>query len=108
MLFYISYASIPFIFLFQLLWLYQDKDDKKPTVTSFLVLNGLILSFCIPWLIFVALNYKAHFKVDFGSTEAPGSFWDILYGVAKDWALFPPLAISSIILIDSLATLFKE
>jgi hypothetical protein len=107
-LFYISYASIPFIFLFQLLWLYQRKDDKKPTVTSWLVLNGLILSFCIPWLIFVALNYKAHSKIGFGSIETPGSFWDIFYGVTNDWTLSAPLAIFSIILLILLPLLSKN
>jgi hypothetical protein len=108
MLFYMSYASIPFIFLFQLLWLYQGKDDKKPTVTSFLVLNGLILSICIPWLIFVTLNYKTHSQIDFGATEAPGSFGYMLYGVAKDWTLFPPLAVSSIILLILLPLFSKK
>ena len=98
-LFYTSYASIPFIFLFQLLWLYQAQEDKKPTVTSFMVLNGLILSFCIPWLTFVTLNYKAHSKIDFGSTETPGSFWNVFYGVTNDWTPYAPLAISSILLL---------
>ena len=104
-LFYISYSSIPFIFLFQLLWLYQGRDDKKPAVTCFMILNGLILLFCLPWLLFVTLNYKPHSKIDFGLTETPSSFWSVFYGIANDWTLYAPLAIVSIILLILLPVL---
>ena len=107
-LFYISYASIPFIFLFPLLWLYKAQDDKKPSVSSWMVLNGLILSLCIPWLLFVALNYKSHSGMGLESIEKPGSFWDIFYGVTNDWVPYAPLAISSIILLVLLPLFSKN
>jgi len=104
-LFYISYASIPFIFLFQLLWLYHVKEEKRPAVTSLMVLNGLILLFCLPWLLFVTLNYKPHSTIDIGLTETPSTFWNLLYGIANDWVPYAPLAISSIILLILLPVL---
>src|SRR5208337_1868069 len=58
-LFYTSYSSIPFIVLSQILWLYRPSEEaQRPTLSSFLILNGLILVFCLPWIIFLAVNYK--------------------------------------------------
>ncbi len=58
-LFYTSYSSIPFIILTQILWFYRpNEEDKRPTLSSFFVSNGLILLFCLPWMLFLALNYR--------------------------------------------------
>ena len=98
-LFYTSYSSIPFIALSQVLWFYRpNKGDKKPALSSFLILNGLIILFCLPWIFFVAINYKGQPIADPFHTESPGSFWYILYGVLHDWVPYAPLMIISIIL----------
>jgi len=99
-LFYTSYSSIPFITLAQILWFYRPKEEaKKPTLSSFLILNGLILLFCLPWSLFVAVNYKGQMIMDPFHTESPGSFWYILDGILHDWVPQPPLMIVSVILL---------
>jgi len=98
-LFHTSYSSIPFITLSQILWFYRPKEEaKKPTLSSFLILNGLILLFCLPWSLFVAVNYKGQMIMDPFHTESPGSFWYILYGILHDWVPHAPLMIVSVIL----------
>jgi hypothetical protein len=98
-LFYTSYSSIPFIVLSQILWFYRPSEEsKKPTLSSFFILNGLILLFCLPWIIFVAVNYKS-LTIDPFHTENPGSFWYITYGVLHDWVPHAPLIIASVILL---------
>jgi len=99
-LFYTSYSSIPFIVISQLLWFYRPTQEaKKPTLSSFFILNGLILLFCLPWIIFVAVNYKGQAIMDPFHTESPGSFWYLLYGVLHDWVSQLPLRIVSVILL---------
>ena len=99
-LFYTSYSSIPFIVLSQILWFYLPSEGaKKPIVSSFLTLNGLILFFCLPWIIFLAANYGGQPEMDPLHTESPGSFGYILYGVLHDWVPHAPLMIVSVILL---------
>ncbi len=99
-LFYTSYSSIPFIVLSQTLWFYRPSEEaEKPTLYSFLILNGLILLFCLPWIIFLAANYKGQYLMDPFHTEIPGSFGYILYGVLHDWVPHAPLMIISVILL---------
>jgi len=99
-LFYTSYSSIPFIALTQVLGFYRPREeDRKTPLTSFLILNSLILLFCLPWTIFVALNYKGQLLMDPLHTENPGSLWYILYGVLHDWVPHAPLMIVSVILL---------
>jgi hypothetical protein len=99
-LFYTSYSSIPFIVLSQILWLYQAGEGaEKPTLSSFLTLNGLIVLFCLPWVIFVVLNYKGQPLMDPLHTESSGSFGYILYGVLHDWVPYAPLMMVSMILL---------
>jgi hypothetical protein len=99
-LFYTSYSSIPFIVLSQILWFYRPSEEaKRPTLSSFLTLNGLILLFCLPWIIFLAVNYKGQHLMDPLHTENPGSFGYILYGVLHDWVPHAPLMIVSAILL---------
>src|SRR4030042_524524 len=99
-LFYTSYSSIPFIVLSQILWFYRPSEEaEKPTLSSFLTLNGLIVLFCLPWVIFVVLNYKGQYLMDPLHTESPGSFGYILYGVLHDWVPHAPLMIVSVILL---------
>ena len=99
-LFYTSYSSIPFIALSQILWFYRPSEEaKKPTLSSFLTLNGLILAFCLPWILFVAVNYRGQPLMDPLHSESPGPFGYILYGIFHDWVPHAPLMIVSVILL---------
>jgi len=98
-LFYTSYSSIPFIVLSQILWLYQPSEEvKRPTFASFLTLNGLILLFCIPWILFVLFHYKGETVMD-SLHGSPGSFFNIISNVFHDWVPHTPLTIVSVILL---------
>jgi len=58
-LFYASYSSIQFIVLSQILWFYGPRENnRKPAFSSFLLLNGIIFTLCLPWLLFVLLVFK--------------------------------------------------
>ena len=99
-LFYTSYSSFLFIVLSQILWFYRaNVGNTKPFFSSFLILNGLIFFLCIPWILFIALNYKGHPIMDPFHTETLGSFWSIMYGVLHDWVPHAPLIIVSGILL---------
>jgi hypothetical protein len=108
-LFYTSYSSIPFIILSQILWFYRPNEaDKKPTLSDFLILNGLIILFCLPWVLFVAINYKGQPIMDPFAAVGPGSFWHILYNLLHDWVPRAPLMVISIILFVLFAFFSKE
>jgi uncharacterized membrane protein len=99
LLFYTSYSSIPFIALSQILWFYKPKEGAtNPTFSSFLALNGLIFLFCLPWILFVTINYKGQPIMDPLHLESSGSFGHILYGVIHDWLPHAPLIILSVLL----------
>jgi uncharacterized membrane protein len=99
-LFHTSYSCIPFIVLSQILWFYQpDKKRKYPSLSSFLILNGLIILFCIPWIAFLALHYKSQPVTDLRNVQDPVAFWSILNGVFHDWVPYAPLMITSVILL---------
>jgi len=99
-LFHTSYSSIPFITLSQILWFYRpNQESKKPTLSSFFILNGLILLFCLPWIIFVVANYIGQPLMDSRHTEGTGSLFHILYGILHDWVPNYPLTIVSFILL---------
>jgi hypothetical protein len=99
-LFYTSYSAIPFIALSQILWFYKPREEaRKHTFSSFLMLNGLILFFCLPWIVFVAINYAGQPVMDPLRLETPGSLVYILYGVLHDWVPYAPLTIASVLLL---------
>ncbi|MBM3243110.1 hypothetical protein FJZ31_43175 [Candidatus Poribacteria bacterium] len=99
-LFHTSYSSIPFIVLSQILWFYRPGEDpKKLSLSSFLILNGLILLFCLPWLLFIAINYKGQMVMDPFHTESPGSLIYIFSGIFHDWVPFIPLTVVSLVLL---------
>jgi len=99
--FYTNYTFIPFIALLQIFWFYQtDKDTKTRFPGSFLFLNGLILLFCLPWILFSALNYKGQPVVNpLRGDGTLGPFFEIIYNVLQDWAPHMPATILSIILL---------
>ncbi len=107
-LFYTSYSSIPFIVLSQILWFYRPTEEVKRTLSSFLILNGLILLFCLPWILFVGLHYKGQGVMDPFHREGTGSFVNILYGVFHDWVPHIPLMIASITLLTLFPILAKN
>jgi hypothetical protein len=99
LLFYTSYSSIPFIVLSQILWFYRTAEEaKKPTLSSFLNLNGLILVFCLPWILFLFFNYKGETIMD-PLHGSPGSFLNIISSVFHDWVPHAPLMIFSVTLL---------
>jgi hypothetical protein len=99
-LFHTSYSSIPFVALSQILWFYSPReDDKKPTLSSFLILNGLTLLFCLPWIIFVLVNYQGKTVMDPAHTEGTGALASILYGVLHDWVPHLPLMLVSVMFL---------
>lgn len=107
-LFYISYSSIPFIVLSQILWFYSiDGSNKKPNLPSFLVLNSLILLLCLPWILFIAFNYKPE-QTDIIFIEEMGSFLGILSGILNDWVPFTPLSVVSMALLILLPVFSKD
>jgi hypothetical protein len=98
-LFYTSYSGLPFIVFYQILWFYQIGENKKPNVSCFLILNGIVFLLCIPWIIFIAINYKGQPIIDDVFRTEVGSFWDIISGTLNDWAPFLPLTVISITLL---------
>lgn len=99
LLFHTSYSSIPFIALSQIVWFYQTEDNQKfPRYISILIFNGLILLFCLPWLIFLGLNYNGQsFMIPHQSKEVI-FFWNMLYGIFHDWTPYLPLTTTTILL----------
>ncbi len=108
-LFYISYSSISFIVLTQILWLYRARgNDKKTRLSSFFVLNGLIFLICLPWILFVLFHYKSQPWMDPFQGKVALSYWTILYWVFHDWMLHLPLMILSILLLILLPVFSTE
>ncbi len=103
-----SYSSILFILFSQTLWFYRaGEESQKPGLSSFLILNGLILLFCLPWILFVAVHYKSQSLSPLLQMESSTSFWHILYGVFNDWAPHLPLMIVSVMLLILLPVLSR-
>lgn len=98
-LFYTSYSSLPFIVLSQILWFYRVSEEDRRKLSSFLILNGLILLFCLPWLLFIALNYDGQPMMDPYQVRVPVSMGEIFFGVLHDWAPRLPLLITSVMLL---------
>jgi hypothetical protein len=98
--FYTSYSSIPFITLSQILWFYRPNQQvKSPPLSSFFILNGLILLLCLPWILFITVNYKGQPITDPFQAQVSASFESILLGILHDWVPHGPLMITSIILL---------
>jgi hypothetical protein len=99
-LFYTSYSSIAFIVFSQVLWFYRlSEGQSRPRFSSFLILNGLIFLFCLPWLLFLVTHLKGGPLIAPLHTEDPGSILSILYGVLQDWTSGAVLMIISVILL---------
>jgi len=100
LLFYTSYSSIPFILLSQVLWFYRPGEtEKRPRVSSLLILNGTTLLLCAPWILFLILNYKGQPVTNTHFIEAFGSLWNIFRGTFNDWVPFTPLTVVTLLLL---------
>jgi len=108
-LFYTSYSAIPFIVLSQLLWFYRiGERHNKPRLSSFFILNGITLLICLPWIIFLFLNYQGQPIADKVFIEELGSLGDIIWGILNDWVPFAPLTIVSVLLLILFPIFSKE
>ena len=107
-LFHTSYSSVLFIAFSQILWFYQADGNKKRTLSSFLMLNGTILLLCLPWILFIVINYKGQPMMDPLHTEAIGFLGGVLYWVLNDWVTNLPLVIVSTLLLILLPFLLKS
>jgi uncharacterized membrane protein len=100
LLVHLSYSTIPFILLSQLLFFYRREGNRFPTpFRSLLILNGLICLFCAPWFLFVALNYRGQPIMDPLTVQEIGPFSSLLSAVLNDWASSSLLAIISVSLL---------
>ena len=107
-LFYTSYSSIPFIVLSQILWFYRPYNkSERPTLSSFLSFNALIFFFCLPWVLFLALNYRGQPLIHHYEFKTFLSFWNIFYQVFSDWLPHSPLLIVTFLVITSSLALSK-
>jgi len=99
-LFYTNYGSIPFIVLSQALWFYKAReDDEKPRLSSVLILNGLLLLLCSPWILLAFFHYKGQPLMDPFQQRVPIFLGGILYGVLHDWSPHLPLMLASVTLL---------
>jgi hypothetical protein len=98
--FYTSYSSILFVVFSQILWLYRGGEhEKRPGVTGPILLNGLMVTLCAPWVLFLASNYKGQPLMDLSYSAPFGSPLSIGYGLLHDWAAYPLLMVVSGILL---------
>ena len=99
-LFHTSYSSILFIALTQMLWFYRINEiHKKPAIYSFLILNGVTLFLCIPWILFIIFSYKGQSFMDPLTIQDVGSLLSLVQAVFSDWVPYLPLTIISVILL---------
>jgi mannosyltransferase len=95
-----SYSTILFIALSQALLLYRArKDGPTPLFSSLFILNGVFLFLCIPWFLFIILNYKGQPIMDPLTLQDMGSFSAILERIFNDWAPHLPLTVTSAALL---------
>jgi hypothetical protein len=101
LLFYTSYSSIPFILFSQMLWFYRAGDsEKRKRLSSALMLNGIFLLLCLPWILFLAIHYDGQPIIeDPLQDKFPISFFGIFYGILHDWVPHAPLLVTSVILL---------
>ena len=83
-----------------MLWFYRaNETQNKPVLSSFLILNGLTLLLCLPWIYFLAFHYKGQGFMDPLTDQDIGSLWSLTRALLNDWAPFLPLLIFSSILL---------
>jgi mannosyltransferase len=104
-----NYSSILFIAVAQILWFYRiDETQKRPAFTSFLILNGITLLLCIPWIFYIVFNYKGQPVMDPLTIQDIGSLWNLIQVILNDWVPHTPLTIASLILLILFPFFFKN
>ncbi len=84
--FHLSYSSILFIILSQLLWFYRPREDQGGIgPLPLLTLNGMTFLLCLPWIAFLMSNYKGQPVMDPLTVQDIGSLGAIMYGILTDW-----------------------
>jgi hypothetical protein len=73
--------------------------DLTGSVEPFFIINGITLVLCLPWIIFLLLNYKGQPIVDKAFIEEIGTLKEIIWGLLNDWVPLAPLTIISILLL---------
>ena len=107
--FHLSYSSIIFIVLSQLLWFYRTRENQGRTALSpLLILNGVTFLFCLPWIAFLMSNYKGQPVMDPLTVQDIGSLDAILYGILSDWVPYAPLMVLSLLLLILFALFSKN
>ena len=95
--FHLSYSSILFIVLSQIFWFYRPREVQgKIDFSSFLILQGVTLLLCAPWILFLVSNYKGQTVMDPLNVQGIGSFFSLIYAVLNDWVPHAPLTIISL------------
>jgi hypothetical protein len=95
-----NYSSILFIAVAQILWIYRTNETRKrPAFTSFLILNGITLLLCIPWVLFIIVNHKGQPFMDPLTIQDIGSLWSLMQAILNDWVPLYPLMIASVFLL---------
>ena len=98
-IFHTSYSSILFIVFTQVLWFYRTNHTQKKSISSFFILNGITLFLCIPWILFLILNYKGQPVMDPLTIQHIDSFSTIVYNILNDWVPYTPLTVASLVLL---------
>ncbi len=95
-----SYTSVAFIALSQMFWFYRVSNEKNSIqFSNVLLLNGLTLLLCAPWILFLLLNYKGQVTTELTFVQDFSPLRSILLGILNDWLSNKPLAIISILLL---------
>ncbi len=98
--FYTSYSSIPFIVFSQVLWVYRVREKpRRVSLVDILVLNGLTLLFCSPWLLFLAKHYGRQTFTDILTPQDIGSLPRLLFTILTDWVSPLPVTIVALFLL---------
>ncbi len=107
--FHVSYSSIIFIVLSQLLWFYRAREGQERTgLSPLLILNGVTFLLCVPWIFFLMSNYKGHPVMDPLTVQDIGSLGTLLYGILSDWVSNTPLMVLSLLLLILFALFSKR
>jgi len=100
LMFYASYSSVLFIAFVQFLWFYRpEKPHPGRHISSFLLFNGWILLFCIPWILFIFIHYNGQPFMDPLTIQDIGSLPALFGTMLNDWTPHLPLTVITVILV---------
>ena len=95
-----SYSAISFCILSQALFFYRIEETRpSPPLSSFFILNLSLLLFCMPWLLFLLLNYQGQSVMDSLTIQDIGSLSNLIGAIFNDWTPSYLLTVVSAILL---------